>query len=242
MINKVAFISGGSKGIGKAIAEKLALEKYTVIIGYKTNKLKANKLVEKIKDFKGDAKAFYCDVSKRKLVTKLFNKIGSIDILVNNAGISQQKNFLEISDHDWLKMFSINLQGAFICTQEAIPYMLKKKWGRIINITSIGGQWGGVNQVHYASAKAGLNCLTMSVARIYSSHGITANSISPGIIKTDMTSWINSYDRKSIMREIPIGRFGAPDEIADVVSFLASDKSSYITGQTINVNGGMLRT
>ena len=242
MSKKVAFISGGSKGIGRAIAKILARDGFNIIIGYKTNKLKAKELVDSIKNFDVEAMAVYCDISKRKLVKKIFNQVGRIDVLINNAGVSQPKKFLDITDEDWIRMFNINIQGAFICSQEALPGMIKNKWGRIINITSIGGQWGGVDQVHYASAKAGLIGLTMSLARLYGNSGITANSISPGIIKTDMTSNINSISEKSILKNIPISRFGDPNEIAEVVSFLASNNSSYITGQTINVNGGMLRT
>lgn len=241
-MKKTAFISGGSKGIGGAITEKLAKENYRVVLGYKSNKKKAEEIVKKIKNYRHKVTAVYCDVSDRDSIKKVFNEIKSIDILVNNAGISQPKNFLDISDDDWSKMLRINLQGAFMCAQEAIPGMKKKKWGRIINITSVGGQWGGVNQAHYASAKAGLIGLTMSLARIYSKTGITANSISPGVIKTRMTSWIKTNDKKLITQNIPIGRFGKTSEIANVVSFLASENSSYITGQTINVNGGMLRT
>ena len=241
-MKKTVFISGGSQGIGKAIAEKLAIENYHVIVGYKSNKIKAEEVVNKIKNSNGDAIAIYCDISERVSIKKVFNEIGNIDILINNAGIAQPKNFLDISDEDWSKMLSVNLQGAFRCSQEAIPGMIKNKWGRIINIASIGGQWGGVNQVHYASAKAGLIGLTMSLARIYSGSGITSNAISPGIIKTEMTSWIKDNNKNSILKDIPIGRFGFPNEIAEVVSFLASNHSSYITGQTINVNGGMLRS
>jgi len=240
-MKKTVFITGAAQGIGKAIAEKLANENYRVIVGYKSNKIKAEEVVNKIKKSSGDAITVYCDISERSSIKKVFNEIGTIDILVNNAGISQPKNFLDISDKDWIKMLSVNLQGAFICSQEAIPGMIRNKWGRIINITSIGGQWGGVNQVHYASAKAGLIGLTMSLARIYSDSGITSNAISPGIITTEMTSWIKGDD-KSIIKDIPIGRFGVPNEIAGAVSFLASNHSSYITGQTINVNGGMLRS
>lgn len=241
-MKKTVFITGGSQGIGKSIAEKLSKDNYQIIVGYNKNKIKAERIVNKIKNLTGEAKAIQCDISQRSSIKKAFSQIGNVDILINNAGISQPKNFLKISDNDWNNMLNVNLKGAFICSQHAIPQMIKKKWGRIINITSIGGQWGGVKQVHYASAKAGLIGLTMSLARIYSNTGITANSISPGIIKTEMTSWIKENDKKLIINNIPIGRFGTTNEIADAVSFLASESSSYITGQTINVNGGMLRT
>lgn len=139
-------------------------------------------------------------------------------------------------------MMNVNLRGAFICSQEVIPSMLERNWGRIINVTSIGGQWGGINQVHYASSKAGLTGLSMSLARLYSHKGITSNSVSPGIIETEMTSWIKDKDKQILTKDIPAGRFGLVEEVSEVVSFLASESSSYITGQTINVNGGMLRS
>ena len=239
---KIVFITGGSQGIGKSIAEKLSKENYYIFVGYNKNKSKADRIVNKIKNLKCDAKAIKCNLSNRSSIKKAFSQIGHLDILINNAGISQTKNFLKITDNDWHNMIDINLKGAFICSQYAIPKMMKKKWGRIINITSIGGQWGGIKQPHYASAKAGLIGLTMSLARIYSNTGITANSVSPGIIKTKMTSWIGKNDKKSFINDIPIGRFGTTNEVANVVLFLASENSSYITGQTINVNGGMLRT
>ncbi len=239
-MNNRVFVSGGSKGIGSAIAEKLASENYFVFIGYKSNKLKAEEVVERIRELNGEAKAIYCDVSDRGSIKSAFNETVSIDILINNAAIAQPKPFLEITDPEWEEMLSTNLQGAFRCSQEVIPSMLKNKWGRIINISSIGGQWGGTNQVHYASAKAGLISLTMSLAKMYSNKGITTNAISPGIVKTEMTSWISGDEEKSLINNIPAGRFAASFEIAEVVSFLASKRSSYITGQTINVNGGML--
>jgi len=241
-MKKAVFISGGSKGIGAAIAEKLASENYRTIVSYKTNKIKAEELVNKIKDLNGDAQAIFCDISNRDSIVKVFSEIGSIDILVNNASITQHKSFLDISDEDWSRMQNVNLQGAFMCSQTFIPGMLKKKWGRIINIASIGGQWGGIDQVHYASAKAGLIGLSMSLARIYSNTGITSNSVAPGIIITETTSIIKENEKKQLIKNIPLGRFGISTEVAQAVSFLASDNSSYITGQTINVNGGMLRS
>ncbi len=239
-MKKVIFISGGSQGIGKAISKKLANDDSCVVVGFNSNKEKAEVLVDEIKRTGNDAKAIFCDISKRKSIKEAFDEIGLIDILVNNAGISQHKDFLSISDEDWSNMLNINLQGAFMCSQTALPGMIKNKWGRIINITSIGGQWGGINQVHYASAKAGLIGLTKSLAKIYSKMGITANSVSPGVIETNMTSWIKGRDKVNLVKDIPLGRFGVPSEVANVVAFLASSNSSYITGQTINVNGGIL--
>jgi len=241
-MKRTAFITGGTQGIGKAIVEKLIDQDYKVVIGFMSQKTKANDMVKNIDSLNGEAVAMHCDISSRSSIQEVVAKIKHIDILINNAGISQSKDFLDITDEDWNQMININLRGAFICSQEVIPSMLKRNWGRIINITSIGGQWGGINQVHYASSKAGLTGLSMSLARLYSGKGITSNSISPGIIETEMTSWIKNEDKQILTQDIPVGRFGLVEEVAEVVSFLASDASGYITGQTINVNGGMLRT
>jgi acetoacetyl-CoA reductase/3-oxoacyl-[acyl-carrier protein] reductase len=241
-MKRTAFITGGTQGIGKAIVEKLIDQDYKVVIGFMSQKTKANDMVKNIDSLNGEAVAMHCDISSRSSIQEVVAKIKHIDILINNAGISQSKDFLDITDEDWNQMININLRGAFICSQEVIPSMLKRKWGRIINITSIGGQWGGINQVHYASSKAGLTGLSMSLARLYSGKGITSNSISPGIIETEMTSRIKNEDKQILTQDIPVGRFGLVEEVAEVVSFLASDASGYITGQTINVNGGMLRT
>lgn len=238
---KNILITGASRGIGKAIAIRLARDKHKIFIGYRSQQNKAEEVVDKIKHFNGESKAVHCDISKRESIRKALEETGEIDILINNAGISQTKSFLDISDEDLINMINTNLIGAFIFSQEVIPAMIKNKWGRIINITSIGGQWGGVNQVHYASAKAGLIGLTMSLARIFSCFGVTTNAISPGVITTEMTAGLGKNYKTSILNEIPIGRFGSAEEVAEVAAFLASEASSYITGQTINVNGGMLR-
>ena len=220
------------------MVEKLIDQDYKVVIGFMSQKTKANDMVKNIDSLNGEAVAMHCDISNRSSIQEVVAKIKHIDILINNAGISQSKDFLDITDEDWNQMININLRGAFICSQEVIPSMLNRNWGRIINITSIGGQWGGINQVHYASSKAGLTGLSMSLARLYSGKGITSNSISPGIIETEMTSWIKNEDKQILTQDIPVGRFGLVEEVAEVVSFLASDASGYITGQTINVNGG----
>ena len=175
-MKRTAFITGGTQGIGKAIVEKLIDQDYKVVIGFMSQKTKANDMVKNIDSLNGEAVAMHCDISSRSSIQEVVAKIKHIDILINNAGISQSKDFLDITDEDWNQMININLRGAFICSQEVIPSMLKRNWGRIINITSIGGQWGGINQVHYASSKAGLTGLSMSLARLYSGKGITSNS------------------------------------------------------------------
>src|SRR6185295_246459 len=161
-------------------------------------------------------------------------------VLVNNAAIAQEKPFLEISEDDWDRMFAVNLRGPFACAQEVLPDMLRQGWGRIVNISSIGGQWGGVLQVHYACAKAGLNNLTRSLAKLYSGQGVTTNTVAAGLVATSMIA--NELDTpagREKVRAIPAGRIATPDEIAGIVAFLASDEAAYITGQTINANGGM---
>ena len=161
--------------------------------------------------------------------------------MVNNAALVQEKPFEKLTDADWDRMLAVNLRGAFIVAQETLPAMQAKKWGRIINITSIGGQWGGMRQVHYAASKAGLINFTHSLARLYSGAGITANAIAPGLVATDMIAKeLKSKAGKQKAAQIPMGRIADPSEVAAGVLCLASDGASYVTGQTLNINGGML--
>ena len=237
---KVAFVTGGSGGIGKSICLKLIKSGFNVAIGYKTNKKTANNLTKK-----NHAIAIQVDITSRKSIKrgiqsckKFFDQ--NIDVLINNAAISQEKPFEKISDADWDHMFASNLRGAFSFSQEVIPHMIKSKWGRIVNVASIGGQWGGRNQIHYAASKAGLINLTISLAKLYSKKGITTNAVSPGLVKTDLiANELKTTSGKNKVKQIPIGRIADTDEVADVVNFLCSNDASYITGQTINVNGGM---
>jgi NAD(P)-dependent dehydrogenase (short-subunit alcohol dehydrogenase family) len=164
-----------------------------------------------------------------------------IEIVVNNAALIQEKPFETITDADWDRMLAVNLRGAFIVAQETLPGMIAGKWGRIINITSIGGQWGGMRQVHYAAAKAGLINLTHSLAKLYSSAGVTANAIAPGLVATDMVrKELKSKSGKEKARSIPVGRIAEPSEIGAAVKYLASEEAGYVTGHTLNINGGLL--
>jgi len=242
---KTVLITGGSRGIGKAIVNKLARVNYNIAFTYKQNKQAAFEIEKQLNKKENRVKCFYLDQSERESVRKLVNSVldyfVSIDILVNNAAISQEKPFDTITDKDWERMLKVNLQGPFMLIQEVLPFMIKQKWGRIINITSIGGQWGGFNQVHYAASKAALINLTHSIAKIYSKDGITSNAVAPGLVETDMSAFeLSTEEGKKKVKSIPIGRIAKPEEVASVVAFLASDEASYITGQTINVNGGML--
>jgi len=239
------FVTGGSKGIGRAISLHLCSQGHNVAFSYNKNKSFAESLLDEAKNFAGKIFAVPMQVENRKSVQQAFsatkqNFNSNIECLINNAAISQEKPFLEITDDDWKNMHNVNLLGPFICSQEVIPEMIKSKWGRIINISSIGGQWGGFNQAHYASSKSGLINLTRTIAKIYSKDGILSNAIAIGLVDTDMSSAeINRQDGKKKIDGIPIGRIANMEEITSVVEFLCSESSSYITGQSINLNGGM---
>lgn len=239
-MKKLAFVTGGSRGIGKSIAIALAATGLDVAVGYQNSQGSAVKIAGQC-----GGHAICVDIASRSSIRqaiaeseKYFGR--GIDVLVNNAAIAQEKPFEQITDLDWDNMLTVNLRGAFTFSQEVIPAMKKNQWGRIINITSIGGQWGGFNQVHYAASKAGLISLTRSLARIYSAKGITTNAVAPGLVATDMSgNELASSGGKEKVKNIPVGRIATLAEVSEVVAFLASDAASYITGQTINVNGGM---
>ena len=242
--NKVALITGGSRGIGKCIADRLATCGHAVALTYNQNRELAEDAVQSVVSSGGQATAIYLSVEERQsiknAISKVQTQLGAISILVNNAAMAQEKPFETITDEDWDKILGTNLRGPFACTQEVLPDMLAAGWGRIINISSIGGQWGGFNQVHYAAAKAGLINFTRSIAKIYSHTGITCNAIAPGLIDTDMSAEeMDTEAGKEKIRNIPTGRLGSVEEVAATVSFLCSQEASYLTGQTLNLNGGM---
>jgi NAD(P)-dependent dehydrogenase (short-subunit alcohol dehydrogenase family) len=245
MKNRIALVTGGSRGIGKGIAMELAKNGVSVVVTYVENKKEADLVCQNIKSMKGSCAKVQMDSKSRKSIKKAVEftrkKFGKIDILINNAAISQEKPFESITDDDFDQMMSVNLRGPFSLAQELIPDMVTSKWGRVVNIVSIGGQWGGYNQVHYAASKAALINFTQSIAKIYSAHGITSNAISPGLVATDMTSFeLNTTLGRKKVSEIPIKRLGTAKEIGAAAVYLVSDEAAYITGQTINLNGGML--
>ena len=244
-MKRLCLVTGGSRGIGKGIVKTLCSKGYKVAYTYNENENLAEDLEKEIKNSGGIAKSFHMSLESRASIRKALEDIKDhftedILIIINNAAISQEKSFDKIIDDDWENMLRVNLQGPFICSQETLPDLIKNKWGRIINITSIGGQWGGVNQVHYAASKAALINLTQSLAKLYSHAGITVNAVSVGLTRTDMsTSELESEEGIIKVKNIPIGRVSTIDEISSVVRFLCSEDASYVTGQTINVNGGM---
>lgn len=239
---KLALVTGASRGIGMAIALALLEQGYSVACGYHLHQKEASDIEKK---YPG-AFAVQVDIHSRKSIKEAIESVQkhygkTIDIVVNNAGITDEKPFEKITDIDWDRMLKTNLRGAFIISQETLPAMRKKHWGRIINIVSIGGQWGGIRQVHYAAAKAGLINFTHSMAKLYSRDGITSNAVSPGLVETDMIKKeMRSKAGKQKAAQIPIGRLTAPEEVASAVAFLVSDDAASITGQTLNVNGGLL--
>jgi acetoacetyl-CoA reductase/3-oxoacyl-[acyl-carrier protein] reductase len=239
---RLALVTGAGSGIGRACALALLDAGYRVACGYNTNSVGAKTLQTA---FAG-ALAVKIDIASRVSVKRAIAACArhfgaGFDIVINNAALVQEKSFETLTDADWDRMLAVNLRGAFIVAQESLPAMLAKKWGRIINITSIGGQWGGMRQVHYAAAKAGLINLTHSLARLYSGDGITANAIAPGLVATGMIAKeLKSKAGKAKAAQIPVGRIADPSEIAAGVLYLASDGAGYVTGQTLNINGGML--
>ncbi|OGP69721.1 MAG: hypothetical protein A2Y80_04770 [Deltaproteobacteria bacterium RBG_13_58_19] len=243
--DQVALVTGASRGIGRGIALAFAQEGCNLVINYQQNAAAAQEVAAAVQALGPQALAVQADVSRRPEVQRLIQEtaasFGRIDILVNNAAILQQKPFEEITDADWEAMFGVCLKGPFILSQEIFPYFKKQGQGRIINIASIGGQFGGPKAPHYSAAKAGLICFTKSAARLMAAYGVRVNCISPGFINTDMSAREISQmgGLGAVGATIPLGRIGAPADIAEAAVFLASEESSYITGQTINVNGGL---
>ena len=239
---KLALVTGANRGIGHAIALALLRQGYAVACGYRSEKSKAEALTKTYPHAYAVKIDIHSRASVRRAMTAIEKKFRRpLDIVVNNAAIADEKPFDTITDADWDRMLETNLRGPFIVAQESLPSMAKNGWGRIVNIVSIGGQWGGVRQVHYAAAKAGLINFTQSLARLYSAQGITSNAVSPGLVDTAMVSKeLRSKSGRAKLAAIPAGRIAKPEEVAAAVVFLCSDDAGYITGQTLNVNGGML--
>ncbi len=238
---RVVFVTGASRGIGRGIAEYFLQRQDRVAVGYSSNRELAEELCRSYPNgfpVCVDIGSLASIERSIATITEYFSE--DVSVLVNNAGIAQEKPFLNISESDWERMLKVNLQGPFHLIQQVVPAMMKAGWGRIVNVTSIGGQWGGMNQVHYAAAKAGLINLTQSTAKVFSAAGITCNAIAPGLVKTDMSAAeLQTEAGREKLKNIPVGRLGTVEEMASTVYFLSSDEASYITGQTVNLNGGM---
>lgn len=242
-IKRTIVVTGGSKGIGRAICKAFAAPGVGVYFNFNSPETTGQDTAKDISTAGGVAKGMRVDVSSETEVTDFFKTIidetGRIDVLVNNAGITKDTLLLRMKEKDWDNVIRVNLKGTFNCTKAAAKAMLKQRYGRIINITSIAGVSGNPGQANYAAAKAGIIGLTKTVAKELGSRGITANAIAPGFIQTHMTEGIAEKTKSEIISQIPLGRTGIPEDIAGVAVFLASKSANYITGQVIHVNGGM---
>lgn len=239
---RVALVSGASRGIGRAIALKLAQQGARVAVNARALE-NAEKVAVEIGEMGGDAIAFQADVKDSKSVKDMFSEVTArwekVDILVNNAGINRDTLLLKMSEEAWGDVIETNLTGAYNCTKMALRSMMRLRWGRIISVASIAGLMGNAGQANYSASKAGLIAFTKSVAKEVGSLNITANAIAPGFIVTDMTDRVPEEMKEAILKMTPLGRYGQPEEVAELVAFLAGDKAAYISGQVIAIDGGI---
>ena len=239
---KIALVTGGSRGIGKAIAVRLGSDAYHVIVNYRTNESEARDTLEKIRSAGGSGELLSFDVSDSEEVSRALdqwheaNPDKKISILVNNAGVSRDNLMVFMSDQEWKDVMATNLDSFFFVTRHLLQNMLVGKWGRIVNIVSLSGQKGLPGQVNYSASKGAVIAATKSLAMEVGKKRVTVNAVAPGFIRTDMTK---DLDEKQLSSLVPLRRFGEPEEVAEAVSFLVSEGASYITGETISVNGGM---
>lgn len=238
---QTALITGASRGIGSEIARQLAKNGFRVIVNYNASERDAQSLILELNNTNSmKCIAVQADVSDRAQVEAMFAVAGGIDVLINNAGIAQQKLFTDITEQDWDTMFDIDVKGVFHCCQCALPYMIHQKRGKIINISSMWGQVGASCEVHYSAAKAAVIGLTKSLAKEVGPSGIQVNCIAPGVIQTEMNAHLDESTMKELKEETPLGVIGTTEDIANAVSFLAGEKSNFITGQVLGVNGGII--
>jgi 3-oxoacyl-[acyl-carrier protein] reductase len=241
---KTALVTGASRGIGREIALELARQGANVAVNFSGSEAKANEVVDEIKALGRDAFTVKCDVSNAEDVAEMvkatIDRFGKLDILVNNAGITKDNLLMRMKEEEWDDVININLKGVFLCTKAVTRQMMKQRVGRIINIASIVGVSGNPGQANYVAAKAGVIGLTKTTAKELASRKITVNAIAPGFITTDMTDKLSEEVKSEMLKQIPLARLGEPKDIAKVTAFLASDDASYITGQTLHIDGGMV--
>lgn len=244
--SKVALVTGGSRGIGREIALELAKTGVDIAITYVNNLEKASIVIEEIISYGVRAIAIQANVSIEEDVTNMIKiiekELGSVDILVNNAGVTKDNLLIRMKEDEWDEVMNVNLKGTFLCTKAVSRSMMKKRYGKIINITSVVGIMGNAGQGNYSASKAGVIGFTKSMAKELASRGIRVNAIAPGFIETDMTESLNDEIKETMINAIPLNSFGSPKDIANAVIFLVSENSDYITGQVISVDGGMVMT
>ena len=235
---KTALVTGGSRGIGAAVCRRLAEDGFRVVVHFNRSREKAEALVRELTEKTGlPHLALPAELAERAQVEELFRLAGPVAVLVNNAGIAQQKLFTDITEDDWRRMFAVDVDGVFRCCQCALPHMIHEKSGCIINIASIWGEIGASCEVHYSAAKAAVIGLTKALAKELGPSHIRVNCVSPGVIDTEMNAMFDKETMRDLCESTPLGRIGSPEDIAAAVSFLASDAASFITGQTLSVNG-----
>ena len=243
-MSKVAFITGATRGIGRAIALELAKEGYNIALNYRTENEALENLKKEISEIGVECYPVQGDVSKaedsERMTKEIIEHFEQIDVLVNNAGITKDNLILRMKEEEFTDVINVNLVGTFNITKNVIKYMTKKRYGKIINLSSVVGISGNAGQSNYAASKAGIIGFTKSIAKELASRNITANAVAPGFIQTDMTNVLKDEVKEAIEGTIPLKRLGTAEDVAKVVKFLASEESSYITGQVINVDGGML--
>jgi 3-oxoacyl-[acyl-carrier protein] reductase len=241
---RVALVTGGGRGIGRAIAVRLAREGARVAISYRSNDAAAEETVELVRKAGVECETFKGDVASLEDVEALMKGVGeafgAVEILVNNAGTTRDNILLRMKDAEFDEVLATNLKGTYLCTRAALRGMVRARWGRIVNISSVVGLLGNAGQANYAASKAGMIGFTKSVAREVAGRGITANVVAPGYVETELTGLLPENIKEQILGQVPMGRLGEPEEIAEVVMFLAGERAAYVTGQTIAVDGGMV--